>query len=77
MTKAITEKLTKAAKAIETLPEETQKALLAELEERIVDFSTQHMSSAQRAEVKRRLSVPRRYASVARVQSILAKYGAV
>ena len=74
MTKAIAEKLTKAAKAIEILPEETQKALLAEFEERIVDFSTTHMSDTQRVEVKRRLSLPRHYASSARVQSILAKY---
>lgn len=74
MTKAIAEKLTKAAKAMEVLPAETQQALLAEFEERITDFSTLHMSDAQRVEVKRRLSLPRRYASVARVQTILAKY---
>ncbi|MDO8553072.1 MAG: hypothetical protein Q7S01_06160 [bacterium] len=74
MTKAIAEKLTKAAKAIEVLPEETQNALLAELEERIADFSTPHMSGIQRAEVKHRLSLPRRYVPVARIRSILAKY---
>lgn len=74
MTQAIADKITKATRAIETLPEETQKALLAEFEERIVDFSTPHMSDTQRAEVKRRLSLPQHYASVERVQSILAKY---
>jgi len=76
MTKAIADKLTKAAKAIEVLPEETQNALLAELEERIVDFSTPHMSATQRTEVKRRLSLPRRYVSSARIQAILGKYNA-
>ena len=76
MTKAIADKLTKAAKAIEVLPEETQNALLAELEERIVDFSTPHMSNAQRVEVRRRLSLPRRYVSDVRIRSILAKYDA-
>ncbi len=75
MIKAIVEKLTKVAKAIETLPEETQKALIAEFEERVVDFSTPHMSRAQRAEVQRRLALPRRYVSDARIRSILAKHG--
>ncbi len=74
MTQAIADKITKATRAIETLSEETQKALLAEFEERIVDFSTPHMSDTQRTEVKRRLSLPQRYVSDARVQSILAKY---
>lgn len=74
MIKTIVEKLTKVAKAIETLPEETQNALLAEFEERIGDFSTPHMSGAQRAEVKRRLSLPRRYVSDSRIRSILATH---
>ena len=72
MTKTIIEKLSKVAKAIGALPEEAQKALVAELEERVVDFSTPHMSGAQRIEVKRRLSLPRRYVSDARIRSILA-----
>ncbi len=72
MTKAIAEKLIKVAKAIEALPEETQKALVAEFEERVVDFSVPRMSSAQRAEVKRRLALPRRYVSDARIRSILS-----
>jgi len=72
MTKTIIEKLTKVAKAIGTLPEETQKALVAEFEERVVDFSTPHMSGAQHAEVRRRLALPRRYVSDTRIRSILA-----
>jgi hypothetical protein len=72
MTKSTIAKLAEVAKVIETLPEETQKALLAEFEERVVDFSTPHMSHAQRSEVKRRLSLPRRYVSEARIRSILA-----
>lgn len=74
MTKAALEKLGRAVEAVRDLPDEAQEAIADELEKLVSDFSPGRMSDAQRAEVKRRLGSPRRYAPDEEVRSLLRRY---
>jgi len=71
MKTAALEKLGRAVEAIRELPGEAQEAIAEELEQLVSDFSQGHMSEAQRAEVKRRLARPRRYAADEEVRALL------
>jgi len=59
---------------VESLPAETQELLISEFSERIDDLAQAPLSKAQIAEVKRRLSSPRSYATEAEVRAALNKY---
>lgn len=74
MSKTAAGKLSDVMKAIEALPEDTRDALVTELEERVSDLATPHMTDEQRAEVKRRLALPRRHVSDEAVRAILRRY---
>ena len=74
MTKAGTNKFNEALKAAERLPEETQDALAEEFRTRVAEFTTPQMSYAQRVEVKRRLSLPRRHIAMDDVRALLRRY---
>ena len=69
--KIIIDRLTKA---IEALPEESREAVVEELEEHVTQFGAPHMSEAQRAEVERRLALPRRHVPDSEVRAILRRY---
>ena len=51
-----------------------QEALVDEFSERVSDAAHPHLTEAQEAEVKRRLALPRRYATDDEVQAILSRY---
>lgn len=74
MTKTIADKLSDLVKAVKALPDEMQEALVEEFSERVSDAAHPHLTSAQLAEVKRRLALPRRYATDDEVQAILSRY---
>lgn len=74
MSKAVIDKFTEALRAAEQLPEDAQDALAQELKERIAEFAAPQLTEAQRAEVKRRLALPRRYVSMDEARAILRRY---
>ena len=74
MTKDVTDKLAEVIEAVRALPPESQETIVQELAERVSDFSHSHMTEAQIAEVKRRLSVPRRPVPDEQVLEILRRY---
>ena len=74
MSKVADDRLSDVVKAIEALPKDTRDALVAELEERVSDLATPHMTDAQRTEVKRRLALPRRHVPDEDVRAILRRY---
>lgn len=74
MTKTVAEGLSAVVAAVRALPEESQEAVVRELAERVADFSESHMTEAQRAEVMRRLALPRRVVPEERVREILRRY---
>ena len=74
MPKTRAEKLKSAVKAVEALPQDAQDTILQEIEQRVSDFARPHMTAAQRAEVKRRLAMPRRYVPDKTIRSILRRY---
>ena len=77
MTKAVADKLARVIAAVQALPEDSQETIISELAERVSDFAAPHMTAAQRAEVKRRLALPRRQMPEARIREILRKYNPV
>jgi putative addiction module component (TIGR02574 family) len=74
MTKTVDEKLSDLVEAVRTLPDQTQEALVAELADRLADFTDEALSDAQRAEVNRRLTNPR-YADPAKVREFFTRFG--
>ena len=74
MAKTVAEKLSEVIAAVRALPEDSQETIVSELAERVSDFSQPGMSDAQRAEVKRRLAMPRQYAPDSRIRAILRRY---
>jgi hypothetical protein len=74
MTKTVAEKLSDLVKAVKELPDEMQEALVDEFSERVSDAGRPHLTQEQVAEVKRRLAMPRRYATDDEVQAILSRY---
>ncbi len=74
MSKTVAEKLADVVDAVRDLPVHTQKALVRELEDRVVDLTNSHMSEEQRAEIKRRLARPRERVPDETVRTILRRY---
>jgi hypothetical protein len=74
MSKSVAEKLSDLVKAVQELPDEMQEALVEEFSERVSHVGRPRLTNAQLAEVKRRLALPRRYATDDEVQSILQRY---
>ena len=74
MPKTRSQKLRSAIEAVESLPEEAQDEIVQELEARVADFAKPQMTAAQRAEVKRRLALPRRYVPEKTIRAILRRY---
>jgi hypothetical protein len=74
MSKAVINKFSEALKAAEQLPEDAQDALAEELKQRIAEFAAPQLTEAQRAEVKRRLALPRRHVSLDEVRALLRRY---
>lgn len=74
MTKTITEKLSDLVKAVKELPDDAQEALVDEFSERVSDALHPDLTDAQLDEIKRRLALPRRYATDNEVQTILRRY---
>ena len=74
MTKTVADKLSDLVEAVKELPDEMQEALVDEFSERVSDAAHPHLTEAQEAEVKRRLALPRRYATDDEVQAILSRY---
>ena len=73
MSKTVAEKLADVVDAVRDLPVDTQEALVRELEDRVVDLTTSHMSEEQRAEIKRRLARPREHVPDETVRTILRR----
>lgn len=74
MTRTIADKLEPLAKALRDLPDEAQDAVLAEVEQHIKGLSASTLTEEQRAEVKRRLALPRVRVSHEDVRAILRRY---
>jgi hypothetical protein len=74
MIKTVAEKLSDLVKAVKELPDEMHEALVDEFSERVSDAGHPHLTQEQVAEVKRRLAMPRRYATDDEVQAILSRY---
>jgi len=74
MTKTIADKLSDLVKAVKQLPDEAQEALVDEFAERVSDAAHPALTDAQLAEVKRRLALPRQYATDDEVHSIMRRY---
>lgn len=74
MTRATLDKLSDVLKSAEMLPEDTQAVLAEELKVRIAEFADSQMSDEQRAEVKRRLALPRNHVDESYVRAILKRY---
>ena len=74
MSKTVAEKLADVVDAVRVLPEDTQEALVRELQDRVADITKSHMSEEQRAEIKRRLAGPREHVSDETVRAILRRY---
>lgn len=70
-TKSIIDRLTKV---IAALPEASREAVVEELEEHVRQFVTPQMSKSQRAEVRRRLALPRRHTPDSEVRAIFRRY---
>ena len=76
MSKTVAEKLTDVVDAVRDLPADTQEVLVRELEERVADITKSHLTEEQRAEVKKRMAMPREYVSEETVRAILRRYNA-
>lgn len=74
MTRTIADKLEPLANALRALPEEAQDAVLAEAQGHIKELNGSVLNDAQRAEVKRRLALPRVAISHEDVRAILRRY---
>lgn len=74
MTRTTLDKFSDAIKSAGDLPGDTQDLLAEELKVRIAELSEPHMSDEQRAEVKRRLALPRRHVDDSFVAAILKRY---
>lgn len=74
MTRTIADKLAPLANALRALPEEAQDAVLAEAQGHIKELTGSVLNDAQRAEVKRRLALPRVAISHEDVRAILRRY---
>lgn len=74
MNAAISNKLKQLVTSVEALSEDSQHVLMQELEERVAELTTPQTTSTQRAEIQRRLTLPRQYVSNDDVQAILGRY---
>jgi hypothetical protein len=74
MAKTVDERLDALVRAVKSLPDAAQSALVEEFRERLADFTDSTLSDAQRAEVARRLANPR-YAQPEKVRAFFARYG--
>jgi hypothetical protein len=68
------EKLAEAVLAAAGLPEDAQEAIAEEVLARVADFSKSRLTTAQKEEIKRRLSRPRRHVPDADVRALLRRY---
>jgi hypothetical protein len=68
--------LESAFAAVQSLPEPVQEAMAAEILERVQELSQGHLTEAQRAEVRNRLSSPASYADPEAVRAFFARHGA-
>ncbi len=74
MTRTIADKLEPLANALRALPDEAQDAVLAEAQGHINELTGSALSDAQRAEVERRLALPRVAVPHDEVRAILRRY---
>ena len=74
MSKTSSDKLSDLISAVRALPTPSQDFLVQELEERVAEFTESHLNAAQRMEIKRRLALPRSYATDEDVHALLRRY---
>lgn len=74
MTDTATDKLSKVVKAIEQMPEERRAAVINEIEAHVAQYGAPQMTDAQRAEVRRRLALPREHVPAAEIEALLKRY---
>jgi Mg/Co/Ni transporter MgtE len=74
MPTAVTTQLAKLADALETLPEDAQAEVLAEIEARVDSLTQSRLTDEQRAIVRERLAAPREYASTVEVAALLRRF---
>jgi hypothetical protein len=73
MTKHAKPELESAFAAVQSLPEPVQEAMAAEILERVQELSQSNLTEAQRAEVRKRLSSPPRYADPETVRAFFRR----
>lgn len=77
MTEEVHDRLEEALEAVRRLPEAAQTVIAAEILDRVADFGFSRLDDAQRSEVLRRLSGPRRIADDADVERFFKRFGAL
>ena len=74
MTQTVSNALDRLAATLKMLPEETQAAVVAEIESHVASLASSQMSDGQRAVVAERLGKPRHYTDRGEVETILQRY---
>jgi Mg/Co/Ni transporter MgtE len=74
MSKMAEDRLKDVLDAIRALPADARDELVTELEQRVSELAVPHMREEQRAEVKRRLALPRQHVPDEKVRAILRRY---
>ena len=74
MSDRTSDRLTDILARVQTLPDESQELIVAELEERVSELSSSRLNPAQRTEVQHRLSASREHVTDGVIGEILQRY---
>ena len=75
MPRTASDKLKDLVSTVQSLPAQSQEVLVREFEERITELTRSNLSPGQRAEIVRRLALPRQHVTDEHIRSILSRYG--